>query len=213
MRIAALTTTLLISLLTLGCKGKEGPQGPQGPPGPQGPQGPQGPAGQDLVLPQQGFISGRAHGKDNGGTPFDFSFSYSFAFSPGTWRSINATTKEFQFERSDSLGIGYLSFSFRHNSTNNTVSNVSIDGQAADISTRPVPTYNLQGAFSNFIPGITQQIFDLTVNGDSISGKFLYIRPSYNVPGIDTNTHPDTVEGTFGVRLVPIRSYGRTAGQ
>ncbi len=209
MRIAAFTTTLLISLLSLGCKGKEGPQGPPGP------QGPQGPAGQDLVLPQQGFIRGEAKGKDNSGSPFDFSFSYSFAFSPGTWRSINATTKEFEFGRGDSLGIGYLSFSFQHNSTNNTVSNVSIEGQAADISTRPVPTYNVQviPAVPGFFPGTTQQITDLTVNGDSISGKFLYIRPSYNVPNIGTNTHPDTVEGTFGVRLVPTRSYGRTAGQ
>lgn len=210
MRIAALTATLILSLLSLGCKGKEGPQGPPGP------QGPQGPAGQDLVLPRQGFIRGTARGKDNGGNPFNISFSYSFAFSPGTWRSIDANTKEFQFERSDSLGISYLSFSFQHNSTNNSVSNVSIEGQAADISTTPVPTYNVQvlPAAPPFFPGTTQQVSSFTISGDSISGRFLYIRPSYNnIPGVGANTHPDTVEGTFGVRLVPIRSYGRTTGQ
>jgi hypothetical protein len=44
-----------------------------------------------------------------------------------------------------------------------------------------------------------------------LRGSFQYIRPSYNNPLIGTNTHPDTVRGTFLVKLVRVRSYNRQA--
>nr|BAL55280.1 hypothetical protein HGMM_F25B04C23 [uncultured Bacteroidetes bacterium] len=194
--------------LVVSCRGKEGPQGPQGP---------QGPAGKDLVRPQQGYIQGVARGKDNGGNPFTISFRYSFYLSsPGTWQNIDATTREFSFQREDSLGIGYLNLSFRYNTSNNQASNVTVDGVAADLSQSPIPTYTIQQLPSvpGFFSGTTQTVSNVQFSGDSLTGRLTYIRPSYNnVPGIGTNTHPDTVEATFAVRLQPIISYGRIGGQ
>ncbi|RMF54076.1 MAG: hypothetical protein D6750_00235 [Bacteroidetes bacterium] len=202
---------VLVALLVWSCRGKEGPQGPQGP---------QGPAGQDLVRPRQGFIQGVARGKDNGGNPFNIRFSYSFyTTSPGTWQATGQNTREFDFTREDSLGIGYLSLSFRYDASNQQVSNITIDGVAADLSRSPVPTYTIQQLPSvpnvpNIFPSTTQQITNVTVNGDSVTANFRYIRPSYNnVPGVGTNTYPDTVEGSFSVKLVQTTSFGRTAGR
>ncbi len=197
-----------VVLLVWSCRGKEGPQGPQGP---------QGPPGQDLVRPRQGFIQGVARGKDNGGNSFNIRFSYSFyPISPGTWQASGQNVRTFDFTREDSLGIGYLSLNFRYDASTQQVSNITIDGVAADISRSPTPTYPIQQlpAVPNFFPGTTQEITNVTINGDSVTGSFRYIRPSYNnVPGIGTNTHPDTVEGSFSVKLVPVTSFGRTAGR
>jgi len=197
-----------VTLLLWSCRGKEGPQGPQGP---------QGPAGQDLTRPRQGFIQGVARGKDNGGNPFNIRFSYSFySASPGTWQATGQNTRDFDFSREDSLGIGYLSLAFRYDASNQQVSNVTIDGVAADLSRSPVPTYTIQQlpAVPNFFPGTTQKITNVTINGDSVTANFQYIRPSYNnVPGVGTNTYPDTVEGSFSVKLLPITSFGRAAGR
>lgn len=199
---------VLAALLAWSCRGKEGPQGPQGP---------QGPAGQDLVRPRQGFIQGVARGKDNGGNPFNISFSYSFyTASPGTWQATGQSTRDLDFTREDSLGVGYLSLSFRYDASNQQVSNLTIDGVAADISRYPVPTYTIQQLppIPNFFPGTTQQISNLTISGDSVKGSFRYIRPSYNnIPGIGTNTHADTVDGTFSVKLLQTVSFGRAAGR
>ncbi|MCX7606156.1 MAG: hypothetical protein N2170_02660 [Bacteroidia bacterium] len=202
------TAIALMAVLLWSCRGKEGPQGPVGP---------QGPAGEDLVRPRQGYIRGTARGRDNNGASFNFSFSYSFYLSsPGIWRSIDANTREFSFSREDSLGIGSLSLTFRHDASNNTISNLSLGGTAADISSQPVPTYSIQQLPSvpGFFSGTTQTVSNLVITGDSISGQFTYIRPAYNnVPGVGTNTHADTVEGSFAVKLIPTRNYGRTTGQ
>jgi hypothetical protein len=47
-----------------------------------------------------------------------------------------------------------------------------------------------------------------------LRGSFQYVRPSYNnIPTVGTNTYPDTVSGTFVVKLVQVRSYNRSSGQ
>ncbi len=191
------------------CRGKEGPQGPPGP---------QGPAGQDLTRPQNGYIEGRARGKDNGGNPFDIPFRYTYYFSLSTYRFIGPDSLRIEFERGDSTGIGSLSLSFNWGRRSNTVTDVSIEGTAADISQSPVPTYTV-----NVLPaipppvnfqGTSQSVSNLSLSGDTLRGSFRYVRPSYNnVPLVGTNTHPDTVSGTFLVKLVQVRSYNRSSGQ
>jgi len=207
--ITGLAVILLSSWMMWSCRGKEGPQGPPGP---------QGPAGQDLTRPQNGYIEGRARGKDNGGNPFDIPFRYTYYFSLGTYRFIGPDSLRIEFERGDSTGIGSLSLSFNWGRRSNTVTNVSIEGTAADISQSPVPTYtvNVLPAIPppiNF-PGTSQSVSNLSLSGDTLRGSFQYVRPSYNnIPGIGTNTHPDTVSGTFMVKLVQVRSYNRSSGQ
>ena len=68
-----LVVALLIGWAAWSCRGKEGPQGP---------------AGQDLTRPQNGYIEGRARGKDNGGNAFNIPFRYTYYFSLGTYRLI-----------------------------------------------------------------------------------------------------------------------------
>jgi len=204
MRVLAnhLVVALLIGWAAWSCKGKEGPQGPQGP------------AGQDLTRPQNGYIEGRARGKDNGGNAFDIPFRYTYYFSLGTYRLIGPDSLQIEFERGDSAGIGSLSLSFRWGRRSNTVGGVNINGTAADISQSPVPTYDVTTlpAVPSFFSGTTQ-VRNLSLSGDTLRGEFEYIRPSYNnVPGIGTNTYPDTVSGTFLVKLVQVRSYNRQAG-
>lgn len=201
-----LVVALLIGWAAWSCKGKEGPQGPQGP---------QGPAGQDLTRPQNGYIEGRARGKDNGGNAFNIPFRYTYYFSLGTYRLIGPDSLQIEFERGDSAGIGSLSLSFRWGRRSNTVGGVNINGTAADISQSPVPTYDVTTlpAVPSFFSGTTQSVRNLSLSGDTLRGEFEYIRPSYNnVPGIGTNTYPDTVSGTFLVKLVQVRSYNRQAG-
>ena len=92
---------------------------------------------------------------------------------------------------------------------------VNINGTAADISQLPVPTYDVTTllAVPPFFSGTTQSVRNLSLSGDTLRGEFEYIRPSYNnIPGIGTNTHPDTVSGTFLVKLVRARLYNRQAG-
>jgi hypothetical protein len=166
-----------------------------------------------LVRPQQGSIQGTARGKDNNGNAFTIPFRYTYYYgTSGTVQAIDTNTREFSFTREDSLGLGNISLTFRYNASNQSVSNVTIDGVAADISQQPAPTYTIQQLPSvpNVFPGTTQNISNVVYAGDSVTGRLLYIRPSYNnVPGIGTNTHPDTVEATFSIRVLPIRSYGR----
>lgn len=192
-----------LSLVDISCRGKEGPQGPQGP---------QGPAGKDLIRPQQGYIEGTARGKDNGGNAFTIPFRYTYYYSLGTYRATGTNTWQIDFSRADSLAIGELSFSFQWDQSNNTVSNLSISGTAANISQSPTPTYNVQilPSIPSVFPGTSQSLSDIALSGDTLKGRFQYIRPTYNnVPGLGTNTHPDTVEGTFSVRLVRTQSYNR----
>jgi hypothetical protein len=208
MRVLAnhLVVALLIGWAAWSCRGKEGPQGPQGP---------QGPAGQDLTRPQNGYIEGRARGKDNSGNAFNIPFRYTYYFSLGTYRLIGPDSLQIEFERGDSAGIGSLSLSFRWGRRSNTVGGVNISGTAADISQSPVPTYDVATlpAVPSFFPGTTQSVRNLSLSGDTLRVEFEYIRPSYNnVPGIGTNTYPDTVSGTFLVKLVQVRSYNRQAG-
>ncbi|MCS7189475.1 MAG: hypothetical protein RMJ66_06735 [Bacteroidia bacterium] len=197
-----------VLVIWISCRGKEGPQGPAGP---------QGPPGRDLVRPQQGRVQGIAFGKDNNGNAFNIPFSYSFLSdgNPGIWRSVDANTKEFSFLRTDSLSIGYIDLTFRYNASNNTVSNVSIEGLAANIAGTPAATYTIQQIPS--IPGIfqgtVQDVSNVSVNGDSVSGSILYVRPAYNIPNLGSNVHPDTVRATFSVRLIPTVSYGRRSGR
>jgi hypothetical protein len=188
------------------CRGKEGPQGPAGP------QGPQGNPGQDLTRPQDGFIEGTARGKDNAGNNFNIPFRYTYYFGLGTYRTASANTLEIIFDRFDSLGVGSLSFSFQWNQSNNNVSSLSIDGVAANIAQSPAPTYNVETlpSIGTFFAGTTQTISNLSLSGDTLQGRFQYIRPTYNnVPGIGTNTHPDTVSGTFKVRLIRTQRFNR----
>jgi hypothetical protein len=211
--ITVLTVILLSSWMMWSCRGKEGPQGP---PGPQGPAGPQGPPGQDLTRPQNGYIEGRARGKDNGGNPFDIPFRYTYYFSLGTYRFIGPDSLRIEFERGDSTGIGSLSLSFNWGRRSNTVTDVTIEGTAADISQSPVPTYTVSTlpALPPLFPGTSQSVSNLSLSGDTLRGSFQYVRPSYNnIPGIGTNTHPDTVSGTFLIKLVQVRSYNRSSGQ
>lgn len=206
--VTHLVVALLIGWAAWSCRGKEGPQGPQGP---------QGPAGQDLTRPQNGYIEGRARGRDNGGNAFNIPFRYTYYFSLGTYRFIGPDSLRIEFERGDSTGIGSLSLSFNWGRRSNTVTNVTIEGTAADISQSPVPTYgvNVLAAIPppvNF-QGTSQSVSNLSLSGDTLRGSFQYVRPSYNnVPLIGTNTHPDTVSGTFLVKLVQVRSYNRQAG-
>ena len=104
------------------------------------------------------------------------------------------------------------------------MTDVSIDGTAADIfSQPPVPTYgvNVLPAIPPPLsfPGTSQSVSNLSLSGDTLRGSFQYVRPSYNtifIPGVGTipgNTHPDTVSGTFVVKLVQVRSYNRSSGQ
>jgi len=205
--ITVLPVILLSSWMMWSCRGKEGPQGPPGP---------QGPAGQDLTRPQNGYIEGRARGKDNSGNPFDIPFRYTYYFSLGTYRFIGPDSLRIEFERGDSTGIGSLSLSFNWGRRSNTVSAVTIEGTAADISQSPVPTYtvNTLPAVPSLFPGTSQSVSNLSLSGDTLRGSFQYVRPSYNnIPGIGTNTHPDTVSGTFMVKLVQVRSYNRSSGQ
>ncbi len=211
-----LVVAFLIGWAAWSCRGKEGPQGPSGP------QGPQGPAGQDLTRPQNGYIEGRARGKDNGGNPFDIPFRYTYYFSLGTYSFIGPDSLQITFERGDSTGIGSLSLSFNWWRRSNTVTDESINGTVADISQSPVPTYAVStlSAFPllNF-PGTSQSVSNLSLSGDTLRGSFQYVRPSYNttfIPNVGTipaNTHPDTVSGTFMVKLVRARSYNRSSGQ
>jgi hypothetical protein len=199
---------LLSSWMMWSCRGKEGPQGPPGP---------QGPAGQDLTRPQNGYIEGRARGKDNGGNPFDIPFRYTYYFSLGTYRFIGPDSLRIEFKRGDSTGVGSLDLSFNWGRRSNTVTDVSIEGTAADISRSPVPTYGVNVLpavpLLNF-PGTSQSVSNLSLSGDTLRGSFQYVRPSYNnIPGIGTNTHPDTVSGTFLIKLVQVRSYNRSSGQ
>jgi hypothetical protein len=79
----------------------------------------------------------------------------------------------------------------------------------------PVPTYDVTTllAVPPFFSGTTQSVRNLSLSGDTLRGEFEYIRPSYNnIPGIGTNTYPDTVSGTFLVKLVQARLYNRQAG-
>ncbi len=193
--IIVLAVILLSSWMMWSCRGKEGPQGPPG---------------QDLTRPQNGYIEGRARGKDNGGNPFDIPFRYTYYFSLGTYRFIGPDSLQIEFERGDSTGIGSLSLSFNWGRRSNTVTNVTIEGTAADISQSPVPTYRV-----NVLPTITSQsVSNLSLSGDTLRGSFRYVRPSYNnVPLVGTNTHPDTVSGTFMVKLVQVRTYNRSSGQ
>jgi hypothetical protein len=102
------------------------------------------------------------------------------------------------------------------------VTDVSIEGTAADISQSPVPTYTVNVLpavpLLNF-PGTSQSVSNLSLSGDTLRGSFQYVRPSYNtvsIPNFGTipgNTHPDTVSGTFLVKLVQARSYNRSSGQ
>jgi hypothetical protein len=96
------------------------------------------------------------------------------------------------------------------------VGEVNINGTAADISqSPPVPTYDVTTipAVQPFFSGTTQSVRNLSLSGDTLRGEFEYIRPSYNnLPVYGTNTHPDTVSGTFLVKLVQVRSYNRQAG-
>ncbi len=189
------------------CRGKEGPQGPVGP---------QGPAGQDLTRPQNGYIEGRARGKDNGGTSFNIPFRYTYYSSLGTYRVVGPDSFSISFERLDSLGIGSLSFSFSWGRNSNGIANLNISGTAADPSQTPVPTYDVTTipAVPLFFSGTTQSLSNLSLSGDTLRGSFQYIRPSYNnVPAFGTNTHPDTVAGTFVVKLVPERRYNRQSSQ
>jgi hypothetical protein len=169
------------------CRGKEGPQGPPGPPG------------QGLTRPQNGYIEGRARGKDNDGNPFDIPFRYTYYSSLGTYRFIEPDNLQIEFERGDSAGIGSLSLSFNWDRISDAVTNVLINGTVAEISQSPVPTYTvnvLPGVpFLNF-PGTSQSVSNLSLSRDTLRGSFQYVRPSYNtvsIPGVGTipgNTHP-----------------------
>lgn len=193
------------------CRGKEGPQGPQGP---------QGPAGQDLTRPQNGYIEGRARGKDNSGNSFNIPFRYTYYFSLGTYRVVGPDSFQIEFARAESLGIGRLSFSFSWGRNTNRVADATIGGTIADPSQNPVPTYEVRTlpAVLGF-PGTTQSLSNLSLSGDTLRGNFQYIHPSHNrinIPGvidIEANNHPDTVEGSFLVKLVRERRYNREAGQ
>jgi hypothetical protein len=201
---------LLSSWIMWSCRGKEGPQGPPGPPG------------QGLTRPQNGYIEGRARGKDNDGNPFDISFRYTYYSSLGTYRFIEPDNLQIEFERGDSAGIGSLSLSFNWDRINDAVTNVLINGTVADISQSPVPTYtvNVLPAVPLFnFPGTSQSVSNLSLSGDNLRGSFQYVRPSYNtvsIPGVGTipgNTYPDTVSGTFVVKLAHVHSYNRSSGQ
>ncbi len=205
--ITGLAIILLFSWMMWSCRGKEGPQGPPGP---------QGPAGQDLTRPQNGYIEGRARGKDNRCNPFDIPFRYTYYFSLGTYRFIGPDSLRIEFERGDSTGIGSLSFSFNWGRRSNTVTNVTIEGTAADISQSSVPTYriNILTIPPLNLPVTSQSVSNLSLSGDTLRGSFQYVRPRYDsISGIGTNTWPDTVSGTFLVKLVQVRSYDRSSGQ
>ncbi len=198
--LLAFAGMLAMSVVATNCRGKEGPQGPQGP------------SGADLVRPQQGFIEGIARGRDNSGNAFNIPFRYTYYFSLGTYRSTGTNTWQFDFSRADSLGIGELSFSFQWNQSNNSVSNLTINGTAANITQSPTPTYDVQTLpnIPNVFPGTSQTVSNLALNNDTLTGRFEYIRHSYNnVPSFGTNTHADTVEGTFSIKLVRTQSYNR----
>jgi hypothetical protein len=193
---------LLSSWMVWSCRGKEGPQGPPG---------------RDFTRPQNGYIEGRARGKDNGGNLFDIPFRYTYYFSLGTYRFIGPDSLRIEFERGDSTGVGSLGLSFNWGRRSNTVTDVSIEGTVADISQSPVPTYTVNVLLGNPLlnfPGTSQSVSNLSLSGDTLRGSFRYVRPSYNnIPAIGTNTHPDTVSGTFMVKLVQVRSYNRSSGQ
>ncbi len=195
MRIVVLTATFIISLLSLGCKRKEGPQGPPGP------------AGQDLTRPKRGFIQGVARGRDNDGRDFTIPFYYSFEPYPGYRTRIDNYTERFSFYREDSLGIGYVSISFKYDRSTRSITDLQIYGEAADIDARDfIPTYTFSGYYMN-VTG--DEISDLVIGEDSISGKFKVVMQA----SPPNNLYPDIVSGSFGVRLLRTREYNRMAGQ
>ncbi|MCS6789715.1 MAG: hypothetical protein NZ580_01845 [Bacteroidia bacterium] len=204
-------TALLIPttlLFVWSCRGKQGPQGPQGP---------QGNPGRDLTRPQQGYIEGRARGKDNAGNAFDFTFRYSYYFAvPGAIQALSGNIREIFFERSDSAGLGNISIRFRFNPSNNQTSDVTIEGNAVELRGNTVSAYALEYYLNApGLPRVTREIRNVRLLGDTAcTGEFVYIRETGGgmIPNTPSNTHPDTVSGTFNVKLLPVRSYGRTAG-
>lgn len=202
---------LIAGLLSLwtgwSCRGKEGPQGP---------------AGQDLTRPQNGYIEGRARGKDNSGNSFNIPFRYTYYyFNPGTYQLIGPDSFQIDFERAESLGIGSLSFSFKWG--RNGVADVAINGTIADPSQNPVPTYEVVTlhAADGLFQLTPQSLSNLFLSGDTLRGSFQYVHLPHNridinvgpiKINVEANNHPDTVEGSFLIKLVRGRRHNREAG-